>query len=196
MLAVDIHQTAAQRPQLRHGDRPSADPADIFAIRADLPLEHQIAVLIRCSAQVFTQRRIHAGEQRTDKRLIGAGTDQIPGRPLTQYSAHGVNDNGLTGTGLTGQGIETLLKGDLRLLDDGNILNMEQFQHSSPPCTLQCSICFTCSQKSSAWTLSWNTIKMVSSPASVPTMSVSSMLSSAKAAPCAMPSMVRSTTIF
>ena len=58
------------------------------------------------------------------------------------------------------------------------------------------SICLTCSQKSSARTLSWNTSRMVSSPASVPTMSVSPMLSSAKAAPCAMPSIVFSTTRF
>ena len=84
--------------------------------------------------------------------MVRPGADQLPGCSLPQNSAEGVNDNRLARARLTRQGVESGPKGDVRLLNDGNILNMKQFQHPIP--AFQRSICFTCSQKSNAWVLS------------------------------------------
>jgi sugar phosphate isomerase/epimerase len=70
-----------------------------------------------------------AGEFGADEGLCGSGTDQLPGGPAAQHSAHGVDDDGLTGAGLARQGVEPREKPDVRLLDDGNILDVKQFQH-------------------------------------------------------------------
>ena len=73
------------------------------------------------------------------KAMVRPGADQVPGGPLAQHGADGVNDDGLTRAGLAGQGIEAGPEGDVRPLDDGDILNMEQIPASAYPSVLRLS---------------------------------------------------------
>ena len=127
--------------------------------------------------------------------MIRPGADQLPGCSLPQNSAEGVNDNGLARARLTRQGIESGPKGDVRLLNDGNILNMQQIKHIVLPSS-QCSIVRMLVASSAALSLSRIMISTVSSPARVPISWSISMPSRAAAAPLARPDMVWMTTRF
>ena len=129
VLTVDVQQAAAQGTQLRHRDGAAAHPADVFTVGVDLPLQQQL--LIPCNAQVLPYLRRDAGEAGADVGLVGPGADQVTGGALTQHGAQRVNDDGFTGAGLAGEGVEARLKGDIRPVDDGDIFDMEQFQHLS-----------------------------------------------------------------
>ena len=129
VLAVDIQQAAAQHFQLSHRHRPPVHPADVFSVAVDLPLQQQRAVLLRGDAQRLRYRVVHAGEHCTDEGLVHTCTDQLAAGALPQHGAKGVDDDGLTRARFAGQGVEARLEPDVRLLDDGDILNMEHFQH-------------------------------------------------------------------
>ena len=77
MLAVDIQKLPADLPQLGHGDRPSVDPADVFSLAGNFPLEHQVPVLVRHNAVFRQSRQVrrHAGKFGADKGLGRAGAD-------------------------------------------------------------------------------------------------------------------------
>ena len=131
MLPVDIHQAAAQLTQLGHCHRARAHATDVLAIGVDLTLEQQIAVLIGGNAQILAEGGGHMGKPRADESLVSTGADQITGGALSQDGTHRVDNNGLTCTRLTGQGVKTTGKGNLTALNDGNILNMQHFQHGT-----------------------------------------------------------------
>ena len=80
MLTVDIQKLRADLPQLRDRQRPSVDPAGVFAVRRHLALQEEISILIRGDA-VFRQARKllrNVGKHSADKRLGRPGTDQFP----------------------------------------------------------------------------------------------------------------------
>ena len=129
VLPVDVQQAAAQRFQLAHRHGPSVHPAGALAVAADLPLQKQGAVLLRRDAQRLRDRGVRAGEHSTDEGLVRAGADQLTAGALAQHGAEGVDDDGFARARLTGQGVEARLEPDVRLLDDGDIFNMEHFQH-------------------------------------------------------------------
>ncbi|MPM74214.1 hypothetical protein SDC9_121199 [bioreactor metagenome] len=135
VLAVDVQEVRPQRAQLGYRNRPAVDAAKVFAVHVDLPLDHQKAVLIRFRAALRKTGQIsrYAGELRADHRLLAAGADQIPGGPAPQHRAHGVDHNGFARARLTGECVEARAKLNVRLLDDRNIFNVQQFQHGSLP---------------------------------------------------------------
>lgn len=137
VLAVDVQQAAAQGTELGHRDGAAVDPADVFAVAVNLPLQQQLP--LPGNAQVLPQPGRNIREARADKGHIRPGTDQIPGRPLAQHGADGVDDNGLTGAGFARQGVEAGPERNVRALDDGDILNVEQLQHLRIP-PLSCAI--------------------------------------------------------
>ena len=55
--------------------------------------------------------------------------DQLTAGALAQHGAEGVNNDGFARARLAGQGVEARLEPDVRLLNNGDILNMEHFQH-------------------------------------------------------------------
>ncbi len=65
--------------------------------------------------------------------MVRPGTDQVTGGALTQHGAQRVNDDGFTGAGFAGKGVEAGPELDVRALDDGDILNVEQLQHLRIP---------------------------------------------------------------
>ena len=131
MLAVNIQQLGTDLPQLGHSQRPSVDPAGIFAVHRHLPLQQQVSVLIRSYAVFRQSRQIcrDMGKHGADKGLGHAGADQFPGGPAPQHGPHGVDDDGFARAGLAGQSVEAGLKGNIRRLYHRDIFNMEQFQH-------------------------------------------------------------------
>ena len=137
VLPVDIQQSGTQCPQLSHCYRTAVDPAYVFAVGLDLPLQQQRPIRLRLDAQLLRQLRCHTGKSRADKRLFGPGTDQLPAGPLPQYSAQTVDNNGLARAGLTGQGVEPRCEFDIRRLDNSDILNMQQLQHTDLPSSAQ-----------------------------------------------------------
>ena len=137
VLPMDVQQAAAQRLQLAHRYRPSPHAADALTVTVDLPLQQQGAVLLRCHALLLRDGGVHTGEHRADKRLVRAGADEFAACPLAQHRAEGIDDNGFARAGLAGQRVEACLEPDVRLLDDGDIFNVEHFQHGA---TLLCRL--------------------------------------------------------
>ena len=81
------------------------------------------------------------GKFRADKGFFRPGADQFPGGPFTQHRTHGVDDDGFARAGLTGEGIEAGMELNVRLLDNGNIFNVKQFQHRNhSPLMLKASL--------------------------------------------------------
>ena len=134
VLAVDVQQLLPDPPQLGHGDGPAVDFAEVLAVPRQLPLEQQVAVLVRGSAGLRQPRQAvgHLGELRADKGPVRAGADQVPGGAPSQHRPHGVDDDGLAGAGLAGEGVEARAELDVRLLDDRDILNVQKLQHGGP----------------------------------------------------------------
>lgn len=75
VLAVDVEQAAAERAQLRHGERPSVHAAGVFAVGVNLAQQQQL--LVRLQPELPEQGGLHPGKRRTDKRLVRAGADQV-----------------------------------------------------------------------------------------------------------------------
>ena len=83
VLAMDIQKLSADLAQLGNSQRAAIGAADVLAVPADLPLQQQITVLVRCDAVVSQsrQRRRHLRKNGADKGLVRAGPDQFPGGP-------------------------------------------------------------------------------------------------------------------
>ena len=67
----------------------------------------------------------HICENGADKGLLGTGPDHIPVGPLAKNGGNGVNDDGFTGAGLAGQHVKAPAEGNIGLVNDGDILNVE-----------------------------------------------------------------------
>ena len=130
MLAMDIQQAVAQRAQLRDGHGTTIQPAGVFAVGIDLPLQQPLLCIL--NAHVGAQPLRYLRKHGADKSVIGTGADQFTGGALPQNGAQRINNDGLSGAGFTGQRIEARAEGYVRLLNDGNILNMQQIQHIAP----------------------------------------------------------------
>ena len=83
VLAMDVQKLSADLAQLSDGQRAAIGAADVLTVPADLPLQQQIAILVRCDAVVSQsrQRRRHLRKNGADKGLVRAGPDQLPGGP-------------------------------------------------------------------------------------------------------------------
>ena len=124
VLAVDIDELNAQLVKAGHIDQNAVDPADIFSVQINLPGNHRFRVVFHAVFRkpgIFRNLRKH----RPDGGTLGAGTDHIPVGPLAQYGGNGVNDNGFTGAGFAGQNVKAPVKGNIRALNDRDILNMQ-----------------------------------------------------------------------
>ena len=126
MLAVDVQQGSADFPQLGHSYGPAAHPAGVFAVGVDLPLQQQLPVLRLDAALLQCRQGRHAGKYGADKGFRRPGADQIPAGPLTQHSAHGVDDNAFTGAGFAGKGVEALIEGNIGFLYYCDVFNVQQ----------------------------------------------------------------------
>ncbi|MPM72760.1 hypothetical protein SDC9_119736 [bioreactor metagenome] len=135
VLAVDIQKLPAKHPQLRYRHRPSVDPAEVFSVCVQLPLENQKALLVHRPAALGKagKVRLHSGKLRTDHCPLAAGANQVPGGSAPQHRAQSVNDNGFSRAGFSGEGVEARAEMNVRLLDDCNVFNVQQLQHGFFP---------------------------------------------------------------
>ena len=126
MLTVDVDQPATQFPEDGCRCRHTVDPAGAFALRRDLPAEHQfLRALVPCLFQTILHRNRHLFKCGTDHSLCRTGADQIFGGTVAKDGIDGVDQNGLARTGLAGKNIQPRLEMNFRLLDDRNIFNLQ-----------------------------------------------------------------------
>ena len=127
MLSVNVQNLLAQLAQLGDGERTGIDPALVAPIALDLPLQQQFSVFVGADAGLV--KPLQCGqitEYCADKGGFCPGADQIPTGALPQHGADGVDHNGFARAGLAGQGVEALSKLDVRRLDQGDILDIQQ----------------------------------------------------------------------
>ena len=106
--------------------RPAVDPAQVFAVHPDLPLEEQLLLLGPQAVLLQPGQGGQAGEHRGDQGGLCPGADQLPAGALPQNGADGVNYDGLARARLAGEHIETAAEFNVHRLDDGNIFDMKQ----------------------------------------------------------------------
>ena len=114
VLAMNLHQLQPQLLERRHRHRQAVDAADIFPVQEDLPL-HQQLIAIRHLERRKPSKLRDPGKDRSNRRLIRPGADDIPVRPLAQDRIDRVDDDGLARPRLAGQDVEPPVKGDIRL---------------------------------------------------------------------------------
>ena len=106
------------------------DVITMAAMQKSLPLEQQFSVLRLQAALRQLPKGRHVRKHRADEGLGRAGADEVPARPLAQHRPHGVDDDALARAGLAGQGVEAPVEGDVRLLDNRDVLNVQKLKHS------------------------------------------------------------------
>ena len=194
VLAVDIDQLDSQFMEDGHRHETAVHPADVFPIQVYIPLDHRLLVVLH---PVFLEpaKLRHLGKDPPDRSLGGAGADHVPISPLPHNGGNGIDDDGFTGTGLAGEHVESLVKGDVRLLDHRDIFNMQKAQQDffSPYCLTTALIS---PLKAAAELASRMTIITVSSPARVPRTTLIFIASNAAPAAFAIPARVWITMMF
>ena len=100
---------------------------------ANLKIEN-VAVIEKAEVNFTPGFNVLTGETGAGKSIvIDAMGAVLGGRTSRELIRTGASHAFVSaGAGLTGQGIEPRAKGDVRRLDDGNIFDMQQFQHPIP----------------------------------------------------------------
>ena len=125
MLSVDVDQLNTQAVENGYGHRHAVDPANIFAVQVDFPLNQNFRVIFHAVIGKPGKLR-HLGKHRPNGSLVGAGADHVPIGPLTQNGGNGIDNDGFTGTGLAGKYMKALTELDIGALDYCNIFNMQK----------------------------------------------------------------------
>ena len=133
LLSVDVQQGRPDAPKLCYGDGPSAHPADVSALGGDLPLKEELPLLRGEAVLGEDLQVLRFGENSADEGFRRPGTDDVPAGAVAQDSAQGVDDDALARAGLAGQGVKAPVKGDVRLLNDGDVLDVQKRKHGSVP---------------------------------------------------------------
>ena len=121
---MNVDELDAQLMKARHVHEGSVDPADILPVQVDFPGNHRLRVIFHA---VFGKpgKFRNFREYRPDAGSLGSGTNHVPIGSFPQDGGNGIDDNGFTGTGLTGENIEATVKGNIRTLNDRDILNVQ-----------------------------------------------------------------------
>ena len=131
VLAVNVEELRTHGAQLAHRQGAAIGPADVAAIRRDLPLEEELPLLVRLRPAGGERWKCprQAGEHGAHKSGACPSTDEVPGGPTPQHCLHGVHHDGFTGAGLTGKCVEAGIELDVGGLDHRQILDVQQLQH-------------------------------------------------------------------
>ena len=124
VLTVNVDELDTQLVQAGYVHEGSVDPADVLPVQVDFPGNHRLRVIFHA---VFRKPRKFRNfrEHRPDAGPLGSGTNHVPIGSFPQDGGNGIDDNGFTGAGLTGENIEATVKGNIRTLNDRNILNVQ-----------------------------------------------------------------------
>ena len=127
VLAVDVNELAAQGTQLDHGAGHAPHPADVFPVCLDLPGQEQLSVFVRADPHLLKPGQVgQVPEQGGHQGGLLPGADQVPAGALPHDGADGVDDDGLARAGLAGEHVEPGAEGEIRPIDEGDVLNMKQ----------------------------------------------------------------------
>ena len=130
VLAVDVDQTAAQLPQNGCRGRHPVDAAAAFTLGGDLAAEQQcFRALVAGLFKLIQHSRRHLLKGGADHRLCSPGAHQVLRGAVAKDRIDGIDQDGFARTGLAGQHIQPRFKVHLRLLDHGNIFNLQAAQH-------------------------------------------------------------------
>ena len=130
VLAVDADELDAEPLQNGDRDRPAVHAADVFPVGIDLTLDEKLVRIVFDLIFPEPRKLGNTGKDGADKRTRRAGPDDVTVRPLAENGGNGIDHDGFACAGLAGQHIEAAVKADLRLLDHGDILNVQHIQHN------------------------------------------------------------------
>ena len=183
MLSVDIDELNSQLPEDTDRHRNTIDSANVFPVQIDFPLNRRLGLV---GHAVFREPRIlrHILKDCAHGGLLHAGPDHIAVGALAQNGGDCVDHNGFARAGFACHHVEAGLKQNVRPLNDGNILYMQQTEHVVS--LFYSNILRISLQKSAADSLSRMMTSVVSSPDSVPR--TVGIFSASILAPAALPS--------
>ena len=185
---MNVDQLDSQLVENGNRHETPVDPADIFPVQENLPLDHRLRVIVHPVFRKPAQLR-NLGENTPDRGLLGTGPDHIPVGPFSYNGGYGINYDGFARAGLAGEDVESPVKRDIRLLNDSYILNVQQTQHGASSFRQLISALIS-PQKTAAELESRRMATTVSSPANVPRIYSAFMASSAEPAALARPGRV------
>ncbi len=132
VLPVDVDEAQAELFERTDRHRYAVYAAVVLAVEIDLPADGQL--IFKRHAVVRKPRKLrHAVKDGAHRSLVFSRADHIAVGALAQNGGDRVDHDGLARTRFTGQDIEAVLKQDVRLLDHGDILDMEQTEHGRFP---------------------------------------------------------------
>ena len=194
VLPVNVNQLDAKLMQNGHGNQASIDTADIFPVQKYLPLNYRFRVILHAVIRKPAQLR-YTRKDRPNGGFGSACANHIPVCTLAQNCRDGINDNGFTGACLACQDVKAPVEGNIRALNDRDILDMQKTQHGASLLN-QFRSPLISPQKAAAALVSRMTINTVSSPARVPSTTLMFIASTAEAAALARPGSVWITMMF
>ena len=130
VLTVDVDQPTAQFTQNGCRGWHPVDTAAAFALGGDLAAEQQcFRALVAGLLKLIQHSRRHLLKGGADHRLCSPGAHQVLRGAVAKDRIDGIDQDGFARTGLAGQYIQPRFKVHLRLLDHGNIFNLQAAQH-------------------------------------------------------------------
>jgi len=207
VLAVDIDKAFADIPYHGRRCRNSVHPKTRFAVLSNFALDQYAAFFLLQAKLVERGARSDGNflKKRRNPCFFRTCPDQLLAGSFAQHRVKRINDNRFSRSGFAGEYVETGMKIDGCAFNHRNIFNIQVGQHCCAPFFEQISptgspyftSSFFNSETSETAAFSFLvTIKIVSSPASVPTTPSQCMESSAAQTACAIPTRQRMTTMF
>ena len=135
VLAVDIHQQAAQRPEVGERAGLAIDVGPGAPVAADDPAQDAVVVVIKFMAFQPCPRFWYPGnvEGGGDVCTLGAVADSSGVSAIAQGQAQGVQHDGFAGAGLPGQCRHALAELQFDSFGDGVVGHGELCEHGWPP---------------------------------------------------------------
>lgn len=199
MLAVHIHQQRRQLPQKSQRNDDPAHTAQVpfpcgdFPLNADQPAFGLKLLLRQHRRSLWAVGNIH---QRFHGGPVAPGADQPPVGALPQHQVDAVDDDGLACAGFAAEHLHAFLKFNLKLLDQRDVAHRHGYKHRPyllSPFSGAYRRIMALSRSMTGRTSSTERtiIKMVLSPAIVPSTSGHCRLSMVSAAMLALAGSVR-----
>ena len=132
VLAVQVHQDGAQRPQIRQRRERAAQEGASLSLRQDIPPRHDRAGFDRIAALLKERaRRPVRGdiELRLDRGALGARPNHLGAAPAAQDESQRVHEDRLPGSRFPGQQVESRPQVERQVANDCQIGNVQAAEH-------------------------------------------------------------------
>ena len=129
VLTADVDEAVGQLFELAGGGEGAVDPDPAPARSADGAPDEQRVAVARQAQFLKLGVEVHPFEERFDRGLVRAGSDQVEACPAAEDEVERVDEQRLARAGLAGDDVEARAKGDLDRFDDGQILDSQRGDH-------------------------------------------------------------------